>query len=364
MKVFVFGTRGFPNIQGGVEKHCECLYPLLAVQFDITVFRRKAFLREGTIKDNASSVRFIDLPSNTVKGFETFFHSFLCTVYCIFKRPDIIHIHNIGPGMFIPLLKLFKLKVVLTYHSPNYEHKKWGFLSKKVLKVSEYLATRWADKIIFVNMERMLSFTESIRRKSVFIPNGVHIKSRSLDTDYIISLGLEPGKYILTVGRITQEKGLDYLINAFLQNHISGYKLVIAGGIDHHSNYATTIRKNIQTHPSIIGTGYVEGENLRQLYSHAALFVLASYNEGFPLVLLEAMNYGLPILASDISANKSLRLRESDYFKVNDATNLAEHISLKLANPQPSCNYDLNAYTWESVSGQIAEVFISLTKSG
>ena len=45
--------------------------------------------------------------------------------------------------------------------------------------------------------------------------------------------------------------------------------------------------------------GYVDGEFLRQLYSHARLFVLPSYNEGFPLVLLEAMSYHLPILASE-----------------------------------------------------------------
>ena len=73
--------------------------------------------------------------------------------------------------------------------------------------------------------------------------------------------------------------------------------------------------------------GYVDGEFLRQLYSHARLFVLPSYNEGFPLVLLEAMSYHLPILASDIPANKLLELNPGDYFKTGDALDLSKHIN-------------------------------------
>lgn len=362
IKVFVFGTRGFPHIQGGVEKHCEHLYPLLSSEYDITVFRRKAFLKKRIVGKDFPSIRFIDLPSSKIKGFEAFIHSFLCSVYCIVKRPDFVHIHNIGPGMLIPLLKLFRLKVVLTYHSPNYEHEKWGFLAKKVLKFSEYLATNWADRIIFVNADKMQKFSPRIQKKSVAIPNGINEQSRTTDTGYITSLGLEVHTYILTVGRITKEKGLDYLIDAFIRSDNSGYKLVLAGGIDHVSEYSNNIRKKIDTNPSIIATGYVEGENLRQLYSHAALFVLASFNEGFPIVLLEAMNYGLPILASNISANKLLKLESSDYFEVNDVEDLSEHISLKLHDKQQVCKYDLTSYTWESISQKTIQVFIDLVK--
>ena len=52
-RLYVFGTRGFPNVQGGVEKHCEQLYPELSDKYHITIFRRKAFLpveRDGELK--------------------------------------------------------------------------------------------------------------------------------------------------------------------------------------------------------------------------------------------------------------------------------------------------------------------------
>ena len=151
MRIFVLGTRGFPDIQGGVEQHCESLYPLIASkEYQITVFRRKPFVvNKDRVYDN---ITFVDLPSTKKPGFEALFHSFLCSVVCIFKRPDIVHIHNIGPGFFVPLLKIAGLKVIMTYHSPNYEHIKWSTFTRYFLKMSEFLSIHFSDKVIFVSL--------------------------------------------------------------------------------------------------------------------------------------------------------------------------------------------------------------------
>jgi len=171
MKVCVLGTRGFPKIQGGVEKHCEALYPLLAKNNEIIVFRRKPYVTDSTTKyDN---IRFIDLPSTKIKGFEAVLHSFLSTIYAVCLHPDIVHIHNIGPAMFAPILKFFRIKVVLTYHSPNYEHKKWGRLSRQILLLSEKIALKCSDSIIFVNKFQMEKYNESVKKKSYYVPNGI-----------------------------------------------------------------------------------------------------------------------------------------------------------------------------------------------
>lgn len=356
MKIlYVFGTRGFPNVQGGVEKHCEQLYPELAQQYHITIFRRKPFL--PTKKDGKSELpfHFIDLPSTRIKGFESFYHSFLCTLCCIIKRPDLVHIHNIGPGMFIPLLKLTRIKIVLTYHSPNYEHQKWGFLARKILKASEWLATNWADAIIFVNLKQLNRFKPAIKNKSTYIPNGVHIQAKTMATDRIEKLGIQSKHYVLAVGRITQEKGLDYLIDAFLQSKHKNIKLVLAGGIDHASSYAKKIIAKAKN-TDIIMAGYADGEYLRQLYSNASLFVLPSYNEGFPLVLLEAMSYHLPLLASDIPANKQLNLDKDSYFEVGNISELANKLTYKLSGTN-SVSYDLSEYTWTRVANLTNTVY-------
>lgn len=358
MKIYVFGTRGFPGIQGGVEKHCEYLYPELSDQYDITIFRRKSYL-PYTCLDNFDKIHFIDLPSTKIKGVETFIHSLLCTLYCLFKRPDIVHIHNIGPGMFTPLLRLFGLKVVLTYHSPNYEHKKWNRMAKKILKLSEWLATHFASAIIFVNKKQMMHFNHTIQQKSSYIPNGVHTKTILSDSEYIEQLGLTHQEYILCVGRITQEKGFDYLIDAFIEAQIPNLKLVIAGGIDHKSDYAERLQQKARQY-QIIMPGYTDGKNLQQLYSHARLFILPSYNEGFPLVLLEAMSYRLPLLASNIEANLLLKLKENDYFKVGNVRDLAQRIQEKLDSNFKQEQYQLKDYKWKNIGQQVKQIYRSL----
>lgn len=67
MKIYVFGTRGFPNIQGGVEKHCEALYTGFSNELQITVFRRKPYIQETPLYPN---IFFKDICSTKIKGIE------------------------------------------------------------------------------------------------------------------------------------------------------------------------------------------------------------------------------------------------------------------------------------------------------
>ena len=343
-------------MEGGVEKHCEMLYPLLDNDAEVIVFRRKPYVRSERKYDN---IRFIDLPSTKIKGFEALIHSFMATGYSIFLKPDLVHIHNIGPGMFIPMLKFFSIHTVLTYHSPNYEHKKWGGVAKALLKLSERISLKYADRVIFVNRFQMEKYPEWTREKSVYIPNGICKPMIPENSDFLQKIGVEPRKYILSVGRITPEKGFHTLIRAFRKMGSSGYKLVIAGGVEFESGYMQELRKLAEGLP-VIFTGYVFGEALAQLYANASLFVLASENEGFPLVLLEAMSYGRDLVVSDIPATHLVNLLEEDYFCVGDADDLANRIKEKLQFPRLR-EHDLSEYDWKSISKQVFGLFEEIT---
>ncbi|MDR1980925.1 MAG: glycosyltransferase family 4 protein [Tannerellaceae bacterium] len=355
MKIYVFGTRGFPHMQGGVETHCEKLYTALPESFQITVFRRKSFLPPHAEKQ-LRHIRFIDVVSTKRKGFETFFHSFLCACICIVKRPDVVHIHNIGPGLFTPLLAMFGIPVVLTYHSPNYEHQKWGGMARAILRLGERLSLAFSSRIIFVNQFQRNKYPEKIINKSIFLPNGVDREEPVKNRDYIDSLGLTPQRYILTIGRITQEKGHDYLIDAFNLLDRQDVKLVLAGGADYSQEYSVQIM-NKAKQENIVMTGYVHGDKLSQLYSHAKLFVFPSYNEGFPIALLEAMNYRLPIIASDIPANKQLRLPEDCFFKTGDIDALKDKMEGMLNKDIGAYPYDLTEYDWRKIAEHVSRLY-------
>ena len=213
MKIAVIGTRGFPGIQGGVEVHSENLYTRMK---DVTlrIYRRKPYINERSNKAYPG-ISYIDLPSTRVKGLEALLHTLISVMHIIFHRVDVVHIHNIGPGLFTPVLKLFGFKVVVTYHSPNYEHKKWGWFARNLLRFGEYLSLNFADKIIFVNRAQMQKFQDKIFTKSLYIANGITPQERSEKSDYIDSIGLTKGEYILSVGRLTPEKGFEYLVSPF-----------------------------------------------------------------------------------------------------------------------------------------------------
>lgn len=355
MKICVLGTRGFPYIQGGVEKHCESLYPLFGGNCRFVVFRRRAYV---TSNETYPNITFVDLPSTKIKGVEAVFHSFLATCYSVCCHPDIVHIHNIGPALFSPLLRLFGIKVVLTYHSPNYEHKKWGWFAKSVLRLSEKIALNASNAIIFVNKFQMEKYVGKVRKKSRYIPNGIPNTVPSLKTDYITQLGLVPQRYVLGVGRITPEKGFDCLVKAFARTKDEGFKLVIAGGVETESGYLKEL-KGLIASDRVVFTGYVYGEKLNQLYTHAALYVLSSYNEGFPLVLLEAMSYGLEVLASDIPAAHLIELPAEDYFEKGNDGELAAKLTDKLACRMKR-KYAMEEYDWDIIAGQVEKVYESL----
>ena len=358
MRIFVIGTRGFPDIQGGVEQHCESLYPLLASGDTlITVFRRKPYIINRKKKFN--NIRFIDLYSTRIPGFEALYHSFLCSIICIIKRPDIVHVHNIGPGFFIPLLKIAGLKVIMTYHSPNYEHVKWSLFTVNFLKFAEFLAIRFSDKVVFVSSYQKQKLGN--KEKFIHINNGVRIFPLTNKDDYIKNLGLHKKEYILSVGRFVEEKGFDLLIRAFSKIKQKGFQLVIAGDADHETAYSTRLKELAKVH-NIVLPGFVRDEKLQQLYSNSRLFVLPSYNEGLPISLLEAMSYHLPVLASNIPANLQVSLPHESYFTSGDDESLIERLDQQLYHTFEPVNYDITPYNWNQVAIQTKILYEQVLK--
>lgn len=343
--IAVIGTRGFPGIQGGVEAHSYHLYTHMQ-DVHVRVYRRRAYLTSQS-SQTYPNIEYVDLPSTRIKGFEAVWHTLLSVIHILFHRPDVVHIHNIGPGMFAPLVRLMGLPVVLTYHSPNYEHSKWNAPSRWLLRQCEKLSLRYSNRVIFVNRHQMEKC--GALDKSVYIPNGIDAVTRSQSTSFLDKHGIEPGAYLLAVGRLTPEKGLEYLVEAAGRlPHVS--QVVIAGASDHGGSYREKLER-LDVNKKVIFTGFTSGEDLRQLYSHARVFVLPSVNEGFPMVLLEAMAYGLPVLCSDIPGTRQVELPAQAYFTVADVDSLTASISRLLDTHESGpVHYDLEKYDWQSIA--------------
>lgn len=106
MKIVVLGTRGFPNIQGGVEKHCEELYPrLVALGAQVTVIGRMPYIGKKPYQYKGVTILPLACPRN--KFLEAFIHTFLGVIKVRTIGCDILHIHAIGPSLFVPWARVW-----------------------------------------------------------------------------------------------------------------------------------------------------------------------------------------------------------------------------------------------------------------
>jgi len=364
MNIVVTGLRGFPDIQGGVETHCEQLYPrIAAIGGNITVVRRKGFIKENPVRKEYKKVKFKDIYAPKITGFEAAIHTLSGVFYAFRAKADIIHIHAIGPAIAVPFAKLLGLKVVVTHHGPDYDREKWGKISRTILKLGEYFAAKYADKIIVIStVIRDILKTKYNRTANVhLIYNGVPTPPANTSTNYLNEINIKPFNYILAVGRFVKEKRFDFLIEAYLKLK-SNYKLVIAGDSDYQSAYSDSL-KNLADRNQVILTGMVKGDKLHELYSHAALFVLPSSHEGLPITLLEAMSFQCKVLASNIPANMAVGLPEQHYFDLNSLDDLCSKMNCLLANDKHiPLKYDLKPYNWDNIAKETLDVYNEIVK--
>jgi glycosyltransferase involved in cell wall biosynthesis len=358
MRIIVIGTRGIPNIQGGVETHCEELYPRLAkLNYRINLVRRSCYIPENDNLDEYKGVKLKSLFTVRRKTTETLLHTFIAVLWARKKGTDILHVHAIGPAIFIPLARLLGLDVVFTHHGPDYNRAKWGPLAKFVLRLGEKWGTRYANEIIVISDVIKKLLEEKYKRFDTnLIFNGVSTPVFSERTDYLNSLGLLPRKYVFTLGRFVEEKGFDFLIKAFKEMKQTEYRLVIAGDADHEIPYTKQLKKLAGSN-NVVLPGFIKGEELRQLFSHARLFVLPSFHEGLPISLLEAMSYRLPVLVSDIPANKQVSLPDNKFFITGNEDSLKTGLENLLGQEFKPVDYDMTPYDWDKIALQTDEIY-------
>ncbi|WP_457571185.1 glycosyltransferase family 4 protein [Desulfovulcanus sp.] len=366
MRIFVTGTRGIPDIPGGVEKHCEALYPLIAAMgHEVILATRTPYVKDR--RKEWKGVRLVHIYAPRIKSLEAIVHTTLAVLKARFSKPDIVHIHAIGPSIVVPLAKLLGLTVVVTNHGPDYDRQKWGKLAKFMLRLGEYLGGRFADEVIVISHLIANIIKKRCNRSSNIIYNGVEIPGPTKSTDCLAAKGIVPGRYILAVCRFVPEKGLHLLVEAFKK--LDGdYQLVIAGDADHETEYSRDLKKQLASDKRIIPTGYISGEPLNQIFSHARLFVLPSYHEGLPIALLEAMAYGIPVLVSDIPANLEVNLPPERYFRCGDVESLKEKlkklIQYDYSTQEKKAIQEIisNKYNWQKIAEQTVNVYNKLIR--
>ena len=362
MKIVVTGTRGIPGIQGGVETHCEELFPRIADdKHEIIVIRRPKYIPSGYEVKHYKGVIIKDIKTLPGKHLEAITHTFMAVLYARRIHANHVHIHAVARSLMIPVVRLLGMKAVMTHHGPDYDRQKWGKLSKIMLRLGERLGVKYANHVIVISkhIQKMISKKYPSQINLSLIHNGVNLTCPQVDNNYLAELGVKKRDYILAVGRFVKEKGFDLLIKAYKNRKDKNIKLVIAGDADHEDRYSLSLKEMAQEQ-GIILTGFIQKDKLSQLYSFTRLFVLPSYHEGLPISLLEAMNCNCNVLVSDIPANKEIGLVESCYFKCGDVQSLKNGLDRKLQDTWIPSEYDMSLYNWNYIAQQTKDIYDSL----
>ena len=370
MKIAMLGHKRIPSREGGVEIVVEELATRMVEKKNVVVvYNRKGknVQDKNADKDKKKlkeykGVKIKTIPTINKKGIDALLYSFFASIAVAFKKYDVIHYHAEGPCAMLWIPKIFRKKIVVTIHGLDWQRSKWGGFATKYIKFGEKMAAKYADKIIVLSKGVQKYFKDTYNRDTVFIPNGVNKpeirKSNIIKEKY----GLDKNGYILFLARIVPEKGLHYLIEAFKQLN-TNKKLVIAGGASHTNEYLEKIKEIVKDDNRIIMTGFVQGQELEELYSNCYLYCLPSDIEGMPLSLLEAMSYGNKCLVSNIEENIQVVEDKAVTFEKGNVQDLKEKLENMLSSNdllekrEEISDYILQKYNWVDVVNKTLDLY-------
>lgn len=209
------------------------------------------------------------------------------------KKYDLNHTHFIFPdGLLAYFVKrMTKLRYVMTAHGsdvPGYNPNRFKLMHWLLFPIWK-MVVRDADQVIFPSQSLMdLFHRHSSNRKTVVIPNGIDLGA--------YQAGIPKKKRILTVTRMFERKGIQYLIQA-LKGLTLEHEVHIVGD----GPYLPMLRGMAKTlKVPITFWGWLDhaSPKLKELYETSSIFALPSAVENFPVVLLEAMAAGMAIVTT------------------------------------------------------------------
>lgn len=292
MKVAVVIDTWFPAIGGGQINAWEISKRVAKKGHKVDIITRNNGYDNLPRVKNLKIVK-LGLKSNPNSTLSKIIFTTRALIHFLDKDYDIIHAHAFLPGITTVLIKFYKgIPTVFTVHGTSLGTNLLNPVSKKI---EEIILT----KIKYdteITVSRDFFNIKNVNKNVVYIPNGI-------DTSLFdkIKVAKYKQKTLLFVGRLHPQKNLINLIKAF-ERVIKKYpklRLLIVGE-GTQKEELIKITKELKLENNISFLGEKKQKDLIEIYKKSHLFILPSIYEGQPLVLLEALVAGLPIVATNV----------------------------------------------------------------
>ena len=309
MTIAMIGHKGLPAKSGGVERHVEELSAafvrrgMSVISFDRHWYVGDEEMPEGVTRRWSYGIRSKHLDAIT--------HTLTAIVLAMKDKPDVIHVHGVGPSLLLPLARVLhpSARIVSTFHCTDRKHTKWGGFARVMLRLGEGFSCWFAHRTIAVSDALAAYCLSEYGCQSTVIPNGVRMAEGAVSDSPVITLNVQPKRYFLMATRLVPHKNVHVAMEAhrlFAERRPDlavSFPLVIAGGSSWTDAYANDIRRFAAGMPSIRLVGEQHGIALRSLQAHAACHLSVALSEGMSISLLEAGAYARPAIISDIPEN-------------------------------------------------------------
>ena len=316
LRIAHLGTKGIPS-DGGTERVVEALaVRQAAAGHQVTVYGRQAVSRSGWYRGvrtvGVSTVRGKHA-GPTVLGLKCALHAAMRGNY------DIVHVHGFENGFELPIIGL-RFPTVMTFHGRG-PVGKWGRVAWALMHSMEPTSLRFASLVTSVSCFDAQQLAKEYGRPVAYVPNGAEVNG---EVDSVAARGLldrygvpEGRFWLFCAARIVPSKGCLTLLQAYSRVP-DAPPLVVVGDLSHVPEHAVELSSaakdlNVYFVPLVSSHRVLLG-----LLEAANAFLFPSRSEGMSMMLLEALLYGGPIVATDIAANRDVTGRLATLLPVDD----------------------------------------------
>ena len=319
-KLSIIGTVGLPPKLGGFETFADFLVKKLNKKFEITVFCSSKYYSVRDKRYLSAKRIFIPLKAN---GIQSVPYDIISIIISLFIA-DTLLILGVSGSIVLPFLKPFhKKNIIVSIDGLEWKRDKWSKFAKWFLKLSEYCAVKYANKVVADNPVIQGYIKTKYNKESTLIEYGgdqsITVKPTVKNIQHFSFL---KDQYALSISRIEPENNCDLILEAF--SELSSLNLVYIGTWN-NSKYGKELKKKYEDYKNIFIYDAIYDINILNLIrSNCTIYIHGHSVGGTNPGLVEAMYVGLPILTYDINFNRETTHNKALYF--NDIKELKNNV--------------------------------------
>jgi len=356
-KIAIIGSVGLPANYGGFETLTSHLVSNLGHQYDFTVYCSGKKYKKSERKKNYKGARLQYLPFNA-NGIQSIIYDTISILHALFYA-DVLIILGVAGAWLLPFVKIFtKKKIIISIDGIEWKRDKWNRIAKMYLWLAESLAVKYSHIDISDN-ESIQDYT-ALRYGSlsrIVEYGGDHVEVVQTTEEDHKKFSFLKYLYAVKVCRIEPENNVHMVLEAF--SRLTNRSLVIIGNWD-NSHYGRQLKQQYSkfNHIFLLDPIYNQ-RTLDLIRGNAILYVHGHMAGGTNPSLVEAMNLELPILAYNVSYNRTTTEKKARYFinaeEIYEYVNNLNFDSLQL-NGQTMKKIADRRYQWKIIAQKYNEL--------